>query len=716
MTEFYQLQLLRPLWLLGIVPVIVLIWMAWQLNQQQGAWHRLIAPQFRTLLLGASEQPSLTPASRYGLLGLGTLWLIMLIALSGPSLKSVDMPAEKSQQGTVIILDLSLSMLADDIAPNRLSRLKFTLTDLLKQHPEMATGLVGYAQTAHTITPISEDNQTLLEILPSLNPIIMPAYGSEPLQGFQQANSLLEGAHINQGHIIWMTDDIETDQVEPLRQWIQAHDYSVSILMIGTQAGGAVHIPDYGLLKEDNGKIVMPTLPSQRFKPLGEIPKVKLNQFSLTEDNLTPLLPPVIANKKSTQDKQETPESEQAIAHPLDEGAWFILLLLPVLPILYRRGWIIALTSITTLPLAALLTIGSLGMLLHPNSAIAQSTSEASSENSVEAKLPDFIDVFKSMNQQGYQAWQKGNYQTALDHFEDTQWRASAEYRLGNYDKAALLFTQDKSAKGHYNRGNALAKSGKLEAAKEAYETAIKQLPTAELLANIQTNLKLVNKLIDELIDTQTSQSDSEQQPPKQSAQPTKPKAADAKQAQDQQQANEAKDSNAKTTPNSPDTNPSGAQKGANENSEATGDAPPPKSNGKGSDETDPSNPTSSLAQQGSSKGNQDDTETNQEAMGQIDSEQFSDAATQNTQADAALNTSKVETQDGLNKASRPTSSEKKAVLIEAERAKQQEAQQATQNWLKQIPDQPGLFLKRKFEYQFQQQKPTAEPGGHKQW
>lgn len=39
------------------------------------------------------------------------------------------------------------------------------------------------------------------------------------------------------------------------------------------------------------------------------------------------------------------------------------------------------------------------------------------------------------------------------------------------------------------------------------------------------------------------------------------------------------------------------------------------------------------------------------------------------------------------------------------------EEQQATRNWLKQIPDEPGVFLKRKFEYQYQQQ--SAQPSGH---
>ncbi|NPA71717.1 MAG: VWA domain-containing protein [Gammaproteobacteria bacterium] len=699
MTEFDQLQFLRPFWLLGLLPVMILIWMAWQLKHQQGAWHKVIAPQFRELLLGETTVQPLSLTNRYGLVGLGAMWLIMVVALAGPSIKSVDMPAEKPRQGTVILLDLSLSMLADDIPPNRLSRLKFTINDLLTQHPEMSVGLVGYAQTAHTITPISEDNQTLLEILPSLNPVIMPAYGSNPLAGFKQANTLLEGAHIHKGHIIWMTDDLEPDQVPPLKQWIKDHEITVSILTIGTQAGGAVHIPNYGLLKDDNGQIVLPTLVMGTFKPISLLPNVTLSHFELAKDPLSALLPPeVIAPKK----EESSADSSPKIGHPLDEGAWLVLLLLPFLPLLYRKGWIIAITALSPLPLVAILSIGGLAAVLNPSGAYAQELiqSHAETENPSNSQLPSLTEVFQSMNQQGYHAWEKGNYQTALDLFEDTQWRASTEYRLGHYDKSALLFAQDKSAKGHYNRGNALAKSGQFEAAKKAYESALK-LPDTDLLqASINSNLELMKQLI-------KAQQQAQKEAPNTSSK-TPPK------------VDNKDETTSKKTQNKPEKNQSSDQTNSKQDQspEATPSQSPSKpensnQNGAPLNEHEPHNESKPDATKQDITGEKSQQTHNNTA--QIDSEQLSDIdqeVDKKSSRETELADSKIDPNQASTQKISQNTADKTAESLTPEAL---EEQQATQNWLQQIPDQPGLFLKRKFEYQFEQQPQTAPPG-HKQW
>lgn len=688
MQEIVQFQLLRPWWLLGLLPVVWLVWKAWQIKNKPAAWRQVIAPQFRSLLLGETSSGEASFASKLSLLGLAVIWLLAVIALAGPSLKSVQLPVEKNQQGTVIVLDLSLSMLADDLAPNRLSRVKYKITDLVKQHPERSIGLVGYAGSAHSISPISEDNQTLLGLLPALNPVIMPLYGSNPILGFEQARKLLEGAFINHGHIIWITDDIEPSQQTAIKEWIQSHNYSVSIMPVGTPIGGAVQIPNYGLLKDDAGKVVMPTLPLARFTQFSDLNGVTVTPLEMGDNSVKYLLPNSSNRAQKSTGKENTrPQADQIenkLLHALDEGALLLLLLLPLVALLYRRGWILSLSFSMILPLGLMGTL-----TLAPTPSIAAT------------ELPNFSDLFLSSDQQAYQAWQNKNYQTAEALFEDAQWRASSLYRLGKYAEAAALYQQDDSPKGHYNRGNALAKAGQLEQAQSAYKTALEQQPQ---FAQAQQNLKIVEQLLQQKSQDKTQKQPSQSPPEEKSESDSKsepnstsdtsqstPDATDSKKDTGQQDGAE----------NLADTSDITEAKKANEAADHATDANTEKANPsevKQADNQGATEPTQAKSDTAETPNN-DSNKDPKTASGTADSPEIEDDNALPGLADSKLS---EQSPDGLPAESSRPLTDKENTLTEQ--------QQATRNWLKQIPDEPGLFLKRKFEYQYQQQ--SAQPAG----
>ncbi len=712
MQEVLQFQLLRPWWFLGLLPVAWLLWKTWKVKNQQDAWHQVIAPQFRRLLLGENRSGESSIFNKFAIWGLGFIWFLTILALSGPSFKSVQLPAEKNQQGTVILLDLSLSMLADDLAPSRLSRVKYKITDLVKQHPELSIGLVGYAGSAHSISPISEDNQTLLGLLPALNPLIMPSYGSNPLLGFKEAKKLLDGAFINHGHIIWITDDLEATQQTAIREWIKSHDYTISIMPVGTATGGVVQIPNYGLLKDDAGKIILPPLPMGRFVQLNDLTGVTVTPLRIGDDSVKALLPPTSVNrdKQKNDDKTGNKTTESTTLNALDEGALLLILLLPMVALLYRRGWIFSLSFTMMLPLGLLGVAGS----LMPTPSVAAT------------ELPKFTDAFKSPNQQGYQAWSDQNYNAAEALFKDNQWRASSLYRLGKYAEAAPLFAKDESAKGFYNQGNALAKSGQLEPAKKAYENALKKQPD---FAVAKKNLDLVTQLLQQ----QKKEKSKKQQESNSQKDGSEQDNSPSKDKNNQQ----SKPGNSKSDQN-PDKN--GGQNTNQEN--------PSKQTKQGGDSSKDSDSdlsdTSDIAK--SKKANEALKKPTPASATPADSKNGEDAS----QA-TANSTAKDSTTEGSNdpKSSRGTADsatefeDDKALpgLADSDLAEQKpkglpqanptqaakgkkaatEEQQATRNWLKQIPDEPGVFLKRKFEYQYQQQsaQPSAQStskSSKKQW
>ena len=667
-----NLHFLRPWWFLALLPIAWFIWRIWQVNQKQGAWHQVIDVKFRKLLLGdnISNEPTLN--EKLGYLGLGLVWFFTVLALSGPWVRSVDVPAQKSQQGVVIVLDLSLSMLADDITPNRLARVKYTLTDLLKQNPDYAVGMVVYSGSAHTISPISEDNKTLLNLLPSLNPVVMPKFGSEPLLGMQKADDLLNGAKITQGHIIWITDDIEGYQMDGITSWINSKPYTMSLLTVGSEKGGVVQIPNYGLLKEDNGDLILPSLPLKRFADLADEADMKWNNLQIGQDNTKGLLPP-----KLTADQNQSSQIDDGINHPLDIGIYFLFILIPMVAYLFRRG------TLLSLAMFALIPIG----LLNPQPVYASSL------------WSDLGDVFKSHDQQGYDAWEQQDYAKAEALFENRQWRASALYREGRYAEAARLFAEDKSAKGYFNQANALAHDMQLDKAIDAYQQALLINPNMQ---QAKDNLNLVQQL----------KMNSQKQSSLDQLDPDLPKTnADNKPSDQENEAQQDKQQNlqsetAKKNQNGADDQAANQQNNsgaAQQGLKADGSTDQAQAAQQG-------NPTDGIgqnAQEIQSSGNATNATQNPTANSQQGSNGLAESTDSNGEQTQGTN------QQGMQAGRLADGSKNGTEKKPASPVSEEEL--AQQNWLKQIPDQPGVFLKRKFEYQYQQD-PSVNDENKKQW
>lgn len=626
-----SIDFLRPLWFLALIPVAWLVWRAWRLSDPKGRWQTVIAPPFQPLLLGNDADRQGLNGRRLAVLGLAALWSMAIIALAGPSLKSVKLPAQKSQQGTVIVLDLSLSMLADDLSPNRLSRVRFKLIDLLKAHPENAFGMVAYSGSAHTIAPVSEDNQTLLALIPTLTPLMMPSFGSNPVAAFQQAGALLKGAQITQGHLIWVTDDLERAQSAQLAAWLKNSGYTLSILAAGTEQGGAVNIPGNGLLKDDQGAIVLPKLPYETLRQFSQSTGAALTPLSVDDSDLQTLLPGLFGSSfgSAPTPKTEDKPEEKPVLHPLDDGSAILLALLLPFALAFRRGWLLSVSLLLTLPLGALYA--------PPGYADYQ--------------LSDLADVFQTPDQQGYKAWQKKDYAAAEALFENSQWKGSALYQNGKYKEAAEQFKKDPSATGLYNLGNALAKQGKLTEAKQAYEKALQRQPE---IADAAANLDIINRLL-------------EQQEPS------------------------SEDSSNPSAEKQPNAMPN--QENTTQNSPKSGESGEPKN---------------------SANSRESQNKTQQAGSGKEDKAPAAQPAKQPESAAADRDADKASTthpQAPGDKAS-ADAQQPTAELTSTENPQQveplSEQQRATQNWLQQIPDEPGLFLKRKFQYQFNEASPSA--------
>ena len=477
-----SLHFIRPEWLLALVPLALVLLSLWRQHESHSAWNRYIAPHLAKILVTQGSKKSRRPLHL-----LAFTWLMATFALAGPAVNKQSLPVFAAEQGRVLVMDMSVSMFATDLAPNRLTQAKFRATDLLRNLKEGETGLVAFAGDAFTISPLTRDTGTLLNLLPTLSPEIMPVRGSNLAAGLTQAKTLLaQGGHIR-GDIIVMTDGITAAQFDDANSALSGTQYRLAVVAFGTSQGAPIRLPDGQLQRDSSNEVVVASTDFGLLQKLAADNKGVLIQNRTDGNDLAQL-------------QHWLSDTGDAKATDLDGETWqdlgpylALLLLLPAL-FSFRQG-IVASVGFATLA-------GGLLLAAAPQSAHASVWDNA------------WDNVWKTPDQQAMQAYQSQNYANAAKQFESPQWRGSAQYKAGDYEQALKTFEQDSSAQGLYNQGNALMQLGKPDKAKERYQAALEKqadFPAAK------ANLELAEK---QLKEQQKQQGKNDQQGDQQSGDP----------------------------------------------------------------------------------------------------------------------------------------------------------------------------------------------------
>lgn len=450
-----EAHFLRPLWLWALLPGVALAALLWHQRHNSGGWQQVIDPELLPHLL---EDQGRRPSGRWLWLAL-LAWVLASIAAAGPSFRQLPQPVEQPTDALVLLLDLSYSMKSTDLAPSRIDRSRQKLVDLLQRRSAGQTALVVFAGDAHVVTPLTNDYRTIANLLPALNPDMMPVPGSDSPAAVEQALSLLRSAGIPRGHLLLISDGVETDQVKRIGETMAGTGSRLSVMAVGTAEGAPLPLPRGGFLRDRDGAIVIPGLDSGPLRQLASANGGRFSRLQSDDSDLNQLL--ASAPLPERQDGRETSRTADTWE---DQGYWLVLLLLPLAAMLFRRGWLLTLFPLLLLP----------------------------SPPVDAAESGGWRDWWWRPDQQGQQALEEGDPARAATLFEDPDWRGTAAYRAGDFQAAAEAFTGNDSADAWYNRGNALARAGELEAAAKAYRTSLERDPERN---DARENLDLVEKL-----------------------------------------------------------------------------------------------------------------------------------------------------------------------------------------------------------------------------
>lgn len=482
-------HLMRPEWLWALLPAAILAAGLWQLRHRSGNWSSVIAPELLPYLVGKAagqKKRNLAPA-------ILCLWILASFAAAGPSFNKIPQPVHQKQDALVLVLDLSYSMTATDLAPSRIDRARQKLLELLEQRKEGQTGLIAFAGDAHIVTPLTDDTPTIANLLPALHPRIMPVPGSDPAAALALASELLRSAGIRQGRVLLLTDGVRDSGREELASIARKNSIELSVMGIGTATGSPLPLPRGGFLKDDNGTIVMPGLEENSLRKLAADSAGRYRRMQIDNSDLHYLLA-----------ETGLPMPEQTLALDRSADAWedqgYLLVLLLLLPTLalFRRGWVICLLPLLMLP------------------------------QSQRAEAGWWDDLWLTRDQQGQRALQQENNASAAQLFENSDWAGTAAYRDADYEGAAQRFSASDSADAWYNQGNALARAGQLDEAINAYKQSLERDPGRP---DAEENLALLEQLKE-----QQQQEQQQQSGENQDQQQNQDQNQDGQQQQDQQQ------------------------------------------------------------------------------------------------------------------------------------------------------------------------------------
>lgn len=565
---------LRPYWLL-LAPLLGwLLWMLWHREKRTGRWQLLLPAAFHSTLLSGGEGRS----SRLPWIALGLAWVLALLALLGPSWQRVEQSNLKPADPLVVVLELTPAMLASDASPNRLAQARRKLLDLLESRRDAQTAIVVFAGSAHTLVPLSDDLATSRNLLESVKPSIMPEPGHRADLAIATALDLLQQGAQGQGRILLIGSTLDESEQQAIRNALGNRGERLRILGIGSAQGAPVIQDDGGFLKDEQGAILLPRLDSNGLSRFARALGGHYHSASLDDRDLRAL--GLLDGPQQLRNEGE-PTRLQAWA---DQGHWLLIPLLLLAACAGRRGWLFGL---------ALVMFG----LPQPSYAF------------------ELDDLWLRPDQQGQRLLEAQRPAQAAERFDDTQWQGLALYQAGDYAAAAERFAHDDSASGHYNRGNALARSNELEAAVDAYTQALEKQPD---LSAARKNKALVEELLRQRQQQQ-----------------------DGQQAQNQEQNQDSQPADAK---------PQGGQDSSPQNPQPSDDPAAPNN-----DENAPPPP----------------------------SDDNTPAAPQEPDEPASPREQVAQAEEGLNG----------------------ERRQALEQWLRQIPDDPGELLRRKFWYEQQQRQ-----------
>jgi Ca-activated chloride channel family protein len=387
-------------------------------------------------------------------------FVLMVIALARPIVLSQDkQEIDVKSFNLAIALDISKSMKAEDIFPNRLRFSKKAIGLVMDGVPEANIAIIAYTNDAFLVSPFSNDFKSIEFLLSNLDTDSLSSRGSQILSALKATNKIFESIDEGKKTLLLVTDGADGRDLEKIDEYIKQKNITLHVLSIGTKKGSTLSDRSGGFITDRDGNIVV----SKRDDSLMSI--LDGGAFLSSSGELTKIDWLVEEIKKSVEIKEVKRDSlegaKELFYYPLALG-----LLLIFFAFNHAR-----------LPFLLVLFIAPLDS---------------------RAGLFDFLDIYqakKSYEKQEFYEAEKSF--SKLDSNQAKYNQANMLYRQEKFKEALKLYQSIKGFSTEYehkrlhNIGNSYAQLGKIDEAIESYEEALKVKEDEDTRANLELMKKM---------------------------------------------------------------------------------------------------------------------------------------------------------------------------------------------------------------------------------
>jgi Ca-activated chloride channel family protein len=450
--DWEAFHFLRPHFLWLLAPLVIVLILGLIGIREQVTWKKYIAPHLRPYMIRKGNEWIRGYMQVLAFLVLS----IAVLGMAGPTWKTIELPEKILETPLIIAIDLSQSMMATDLQPNRLERAKFKINDLLQANPKARIALIGYAGTAHTLVPLTRDYKILDAHLKSINTRMLPFPGSDLSSALSLSDSLVAATEAS-GTLLLITDDFNEENFQLLQEYTANGNMKVEVIPMGTLVGAEV--PQLGSkrpMRDTKGNSIVSVIDAEQVKRLNTLDKVSVIKLTLDNSDMERLATLVRKDLEFSKQDENMEENWQ------DEGIWLIIPFAFFILMWFRKGWVIY----------SFATIFLLGSCRYENS---------------------FSDLWTTPDYRGQKLYEQGEYAGAAKLFTTPIRKGLSYYKSGDYYKAIDAFGSDSTAQGQYNLGLAYFKIGEFDLAQSAFENSVAKDPDMKAAAiNLTKTQQLV--------------------------------------------------------------------------------------------------------------------------------------------------------------------------------------------------------------------------------
>ena len=313
----YQLEETVYFYLLLVIPLIVIgfsVLIIWKKNIQK---KHISSHLFKQL---SPENSEFKPKLKIFLLSL--VFIFLTIGLVNPKIGTQLKTVKREGVDLVFAIDVSKSMLAEDIAPNRLDKAKRIVSQTINELNSDRVGIIAYAASALPILPITTDYSTARMFLQSLNSDMLSSQGTAIIEAVKLAKDYYDDEN-QTNRVLCILSDGEDHEFknQNIPSIVQEMGITIFTVGLGTTKGAPIPIKKNEVIesykKNSDGDVVITKLVPELLQEIAS----SSNGIYISGEN-TQVVVDEIIKKLKEMDKKEF-ESKQFVAYK-DQFQWFL--------------------------------------------------------------------------------------------------------------------------------------------------------------------------------------------------------------------------------------------------------------------------------------------------------------------------------------------------------------------------------------------------------